>query len=1094
MNKLLYMALCLITAVLVTLSFAACGADNTQGSSTPTGGSSAQSTEADGTSESTDNNAGADSSTDASDAESDESNDGQQSSDSSVTQESEYDPWLPDNDHVHEYETEYSYDETYHYYAASCEHINEKKDMEKHSYSWETGNCKCGYSIDIVKALIETAISNNSKIKSIETFTVKLREGFRDEISESFANYGSYIFSKSIDSDYTTSKYYTITGGSIFAVLVQDEKVSLIADVLEEDLKGTKYTFTYMYDFDNYVIGAEALLNHFYTMGAENVNGDFTSGVNDGVYSFSYGIFLDYEIAYFNVINVSFTMDKSTSTLKTVSIDVKRYSQDSCTVTDGIYTLNSDAKCADETQIEITQGVTVDKNSENPYSPTKVLPQSIAVKDKWSGKNINGLIMDIESGSQINVYFDEIKPASALIGLCNVSITVIDNADKSIVEVNPFNYGSGYMFSMTKPGEYTLRVDVNGIISEATVNVALKKPSTISAQVYSEHANGYEIVKIINVFAGTPVYLKSYVNDDCNPEYTAKLIGDALLGCTLGKGTFNGEAVTVFRATEAGKYTVQLTSSVNTGTTCTLLINVMEMPSLEELLNGSYIGENEFGDKVSFDFDVINMTVTAALESAYGNELLELVFSTDNGVLTYEYVDGDDFVEELYISEHGNLVTVVYGETYVLTKIEEEKTLVSSGTIEVEDVFGEGKASYTYRYEYYSTGEIVIYKDYSVYGADITLKLTKDGVVFKYSTYETFVLTAIEGVKGELAGVYKAELDSVLYANVTITKDKTPAYVKEPTYGTLELVDKSTGSSGNKLDYVYNYKIENGVFVIYKDGAVTDEIVLELVDGEYMFRFPRVLNSMPLVKYNGQLDILGGDYNVQMKMGDIYYVLAKIYIVPGAGVEIDPVPTEPTYGTLELFDKSSGQTTVYTYEIIDGAFVFYKDNVKTDEIIVIANADGTYTFQTAGNPVPQILIKVEGEGALLAGVYNYSDETQVIYTLTFVPGKLEEEAQTGKVTVTSNLPLASEFGEYTYTCNDGGFTVNKDGQPTGDIVISYDADGTTILFQCIDTPQPQKLVKVEGHSGVLAGTYNVVNGSTGTVIYTVVFLPDVIEA
>ena len=114
MKRFLYLALCFIIACAMTLCFVACG---------------------DETPESTASSAD----TNSSDTTSSTSGTGTSSGDTTSSTEQPQPPA-----HEHTYEDVLSYDENEHFYKANCEHTDEKKDAEAHTFNKITGFCVCG--------------------------------------------------------------------------------------------------------------------------------------------------------------------------------------------------------------------------------------------------------------------------------------------------------------------------------------------------------------------------------------------------------------------------------------------------------------------------------------------------------------------------------------------------------------------------------------------------------------------------------------------------------------------------------------------------------------------------------------------------------------------------------------------------------------------------------------------------------------------------------------------------------------------------------------------------------------------------------------
>ena len=157
MKKLIYLVLCLM---IVALCLVACGDENTTESSKPTTESSRPDTTESSTPGSTE--ASTPNSTTGSTPDSTESS-------TPDSTESSTPGSKPDEPEVHEhtYENKLSYDDTNHYYKATCEHDDAKKDVEPHDFD-ETGNCECGYfklpAFSTLAEAIEIVRTNSYKV------------------------------------------------------------------------------------------------------------------------------------------------------------------------------------------------------------------------------------------------------------------------------------------------------------------------------------------------------------------------------------------------------------------------------------------------------------------------------------------------------------------------------------------------------------------------------------------------------------------------------------------------------------------------------------------------------------------------------------------------------------------------------------------------------------------------------------------------------------------------------------------------------------------------------------------------------------------
>ncbi len=1071
MKRFLYLALCFIIACAMTLCFVACG---------------------DETPESTASSAD----TNSSDTTSSTSGTGTSSGDTTSSTEQPQPPA-----HEHTYEDVLSYDENEHFYKANCEHTDEKKDAEAHTFNKITGFCVCGYYTEpSVTDAIESIVANRGSVTS-GTIVSEMNNIEFNSITNatySYAFYDNYLYIKE-ESDYVNEYYYALDkNGSVFGVVVQTTEYSSFVNrddaAYEDNMNGPLLNFNFMDDYENNAYGAEELISVLYEMAAENVNGDFFSAYVEGMFTFGFGVrvFDDY-LNNFYVIAVAFEADGETGALKNGAVVVEKYAQTKYTEVDGLFVLNEGETPNATTTITMAQSQDALEESENPYDPGKVLVDSFVVRDT-QGNDIEETTIRIEAGGQVKIFFKDITPDTAMFQLCTTSIDVVNNEDGTTPGYYAYfnSFDNSYSFYLNDPGSYTMTVTVDGVEVVTTIEVALKVPTAISTQVYDSNMTIFNKTTKATVYAGAPLYLMSYVDPDYDGAYVAELVGEAT-GATLESAELDGVACTLFKAQTAGTYQVKVTSTVKTSLSATLTITVEEAPSLDTLLSGEYIGRDEFAmTPVKVTFDSAAKTAEVVYTDALNGDLTATIsFTTENG-FEYTLTSGDDFIEEFYISESYELVIVIYGEKYVLEAV--AKDIVATGTIAVEDIINSGRNSGSFVFELEADGTFTFYKD-GIVTNDITLRHDGTSYMIKVPGMGFEVaLTKTEGSDEELAGSYKADTSNFgLVANVTITVDETEEPVKESTTGTLivEHLDNNGKYSGT-----YTYEIIDGAFVFYQNGEVTTNVSLTAADGVYTFKFQGVGSAQVLERVSGIEGELAGVYKCSMLVGTMSFHAANVTITPDpVGAGDDEPDNELTTGTLDIKDNNTGAVTgTYIYEIVNGAFVFYKDGKVTSDIIVTINPDGTYSFQTINLMVPQVLTKTEGESGVLAGEYSVNSIMEGLYVLTFTPGEVEipsveeedEEATKGTLTVVDNSN-GTVSGTYTYEIVNGAFVFYKDGEVTTDIIVTINVDGT-YSFQAINLLVPQVLVKVEGESGVLAGKYNVNSVMEGLFVLT--FVPE----
>ena len=1146
MKRILYLALCSLLLAGLILCFAACGDDEeTPGSSNKpdTSSSSAKGSSVESSSDNSskepddgaespddDNSSenGSDPSTNSSKPQTGSSSSGTGNSSSSGNTQPP-----SGEEHQHTYSNDYTYDGQNHYYKATCEHGDEMKDVEPHTFD-DNGDCKCGYhqhvyssnfSFDADNHFKKAICVHSEEITEVEAHSYneqnlckcgKMKDVVEDVIAALVANrdaitsgtsvqtsynnilgsvsaanttyvfYDNYVYVKQ-EEDYINEYYYSYDEGKLIAIFIQNGgSVNVDTEASEENLHGARYILGCVDDYTTYACGAEQLLEYFYKSGIAKASNVFSASKDGNSYSMSYGFcIVDDWANYYYQISATFTVDESTSTLETAFVTVDRYASESYTVIDGIYVINEDAEPNFKTTFEIEQTTEAHENVENPYDSSKILLDSIVVKDK-NGADIEEVTIKQRADEIIKLFLSDITPSTALLSLCEIEIIVKDEADGNVVTVNQFynDFDKSYSFYIDIPGVYEITVRINDVSFITTAEISAKIPLGIAAQVYDTTSGLFNKTKKVEVYAGAPLYLMSYVESGFDGAYTATFLDENVVNASLTDGEIGGKAVTVFKSNVIGEYIVKIASAADKSVHCQLVITVVEAPSVEELLVGEYFKNDNRGDRiVTAIFDSENSTVSVTYAGSYGEETTVLSYTVTDGDINFEVASGDEFVEEFYVNELYQLVMVIYGETYALEQIVVETTLVSSGTITVEDVANEGKYSYKYAFELYSDGEFVFYKDYSK-TRDISLVKKSGAYMFKLAGMDAQALVKVSGEAGVLAGEYS--IDGVV--NLEITVDSAAKPVMEPQYGTLEVIDRAASTSESNKSFVYGYEIIDGEFVFYRYGELTDKISLTNIGGEYSFLYENIANYMVLEKTVGADDILGGTYVIERYMPSLFRI-AEIIITPGAPSPQKPVVIEDPYGSFVLKDNVSDTLSgIYNYEIVNGEFVVYKDGVVTTDVIITTDGDYTYYIQCGSLEEPMLLVKIEGAEFALAGYYEAQTDVACLYSITFTPGVLDAEETTGTLVIEDNLN-GTVGGTYTYEFINGVFEIYKDGVLTNDVLIMQNIDGT-YSFQCVGIV-PQLLIKVEGMSALIEGTY-VVNGETEGV-FVLTFTPGIVE-
>ena len=441
MKRFLYLALCLLIALSMTLCFVACGDEEQNEEPKPSSSSSTAGNV-------NDNN------NDDEDGENNGDNAGDNTDDNTDVVV-----------HTHTFATEYSYDEENHYYAATCEHSDEKSGVEAHEYD-EIGNCKCGYyklpQITSIAQAIEIAKGNTGKLITSTMSTIEQSKYF------GMSTYG-FVWTEFNDDfvriivakEYIDQYFYAYDKyGEVFGVHVQIPFApSIDEDTTEDSMNG--YRFSVMVSEENeteiVAYGVEAFIEALYELALASAEEGAEVGKTDGnKFTFSVGI------------------NETTTAYVEFSVNEE-----------GII---SDANINLETTYEFgtTYVYDVEQSTDaksNPFNPDSVKLDSYVIADK-NGNDVSENVIKAEPNAPIEFFFTQISPVTADLNLASIVFSAVDQdgVDQWIWPEFKKETNS-YSFKFENPGTYTVTIMVNGEETVATVEIPYNDPTERSPQV-----------------------------------------------------------------------------------------------------------------------------------------------------------------------------------------------------------------------------------------------------------------------------------------------------------------------------------------------------------------------------------------------------------------------------------------------------------------------------------------------------------------------------------------------------------------------------------------------------------------------------------
>ncbi len=560
-----------------------------------------------------------------------------------------------DYDHSHIYSNDWAWDADAHWYADLCGHgtVSDKAD---HDYT-AAGFCKvCNYSagadieIDSVKTALDLAAAQEHLVLNGNASIIMSEDyGSWGFSSQSSLNYkygnGYFIVNERGDEGNFEYVYTALDDDSVYAVKNtlwngEIERTDVLNEASIENLAGYKFSaMSINGDFEGEYYGLVALISALYAQGMSEEATEFTPVFEDGVYGFSYTI-QPYEITE---IAVLFTLDPYDYTLNNVSITSATYGE--------LYDEDWNYLGFSEVPYKVYELAAVQGSMPpaNPFDPADVLMSDYELVD--ADGNPIGDTIEMNIGESVTIYVKS-KDADTNMALQGIQCLFDEETwpisaafmhlDDMGEEVN------AVAISAYRQGEHSLVVTAAcGVEKELTIKVNPAETTFIDVNLVVN--DWWSQVDEHTIYVGTELYIGSLVNDFADDSFTATTTGG-----TLTDGDYYGTACKVFSASQAGDYTVTITSSANSALTSSAVIHVVEAPSVAELVVGAYKYEGwPASTTVVFTPDSEGATTGTVVFSNYDGEET-MTYSVDaDGVFTLTHVDG----AELNLSLRVNLST-----------------------------------------------------------------------------------------------------------------------------------------------------------------------------------------------------------------------------------------------------------------------------------------------------------------------------------------------------------------------------------------------------------------------------------------------------
>ena len=847
--------------------------------------------------------------------------------------------------------------------------------------------------------------------------------------------------------------------------------------------------------------GLEDLIAGLYEVGEANLNKDFTAKVENGKYSFSFGYFedelfiveVDFTLSgeyYIDNANVKVTSYGTDFNWDTLEYDTLFEVVPGATADDAdTYKAKEGAEGYVQANYTIAQNVQA--VVENEYPAEEVLVSSYKLVNAQEVEV--GDTLTIEKGTTTYLYLAEVAPETAIIGLTDVNATgeSVDNWDIFVgTEEDEAGNWAIYVRSYTV-GDHTITLSVNGVEKTLTVTVVEAQPASLIVNGYEYGGQDWwgddyyvpvSAASEITVYTGTSVILAAEADKGDDVSCTATVNGTA---ATLEEISWQNPAeyiggyvnALVLDTTTAGKYTVVFTSAALATLTETITVNVVARPDMSEVLNGKYIYQAEGYNAWEVEFapesdGAANGTMTIAQyvyeydEKAEKDVLVKYdakyayAWKNEEGVESFEtkLLNGYDFGAVVSVGEATDYKIEVSGDALVKETI----AMVLAGTWSY-DVF-----------------------DYSVSWTEpvdtYTLTFNEDGTGVYKATGVEYYFTFTIGEFNEMEGTYPITIAAdesatnvgeatAFGAGATVTFGKMFSMVTY-TFDWTVLVDNGQVDEWeNPINYQYSkptVKAETG-YVWPTELTVGD--VLNVYNGQFeqgVKQIELLINADKAGTYTisvckwgetspiATLDQYYFDMNGMKIVGALTFEVAKaerivltmgivneffdfdviVDFVEAATEEDDSAATNGAAFTVTTDMQMSSNQGEYTYAIdADGNITIYDGTsvASFSETYALKYADGKLTVYSGTVNEKELTKYSDTDTSVLAGSWNWAFSGMTAFDFTFA-----QAVAPSTMTVTTDMQMSSNQGEYTWTIDDAGnVTVYSNGVEATNFTITF---------------------------------------------------------
>lgn len=418
---------------------------------------------------------------------------------------------------------------------------------------------------------------------------------------------------------------------------------------LANNLKGVDLRSVLNYAYD--IFGVELLVETFAYVGQSEqaLNYEEAKGEN-GSYNFSFEIII--EDFYYYFVEVSFVLDAESEVFTEVTVKMDGY----------MFVYNEETGESEQPTEFVTPDfqriVTANQVigaqvAVNPYPLEEMLIQSFDLEDAEGNKLENGATVSAGLKEDLYINVVNLNPTTANAALDKIKVTMLDEHGMETWSAFGDYYDGVVTVTSYKVGNFEIIISSANVYYSLKLNVEYSPLESFVAGVYDENMGGLVEANTATVFANQVLQFGAIVNEGANASVEV-----SCEGAKISQGEYYE-----FAAAELGTYVITLTSLVNPEFSATLTVEVVEAPSLAEILNGKYEFTSMMLGTAIYTFapeteGALNGQLTIAYDGAYVGK--------GEGYFSYEYSEGRLSVMPLNPGSYNCPFSVQLGETYNL--------------------------------------------------------------------------------------------------------------------------------------------------------------------------------------------------------------------------------------------------------------------------------------------------------------------------------------------------------------------------------------------------------------------------------------------